>query len=141
MKQIKLAQVKQWFYNKELKEKIDADYNLVLHLDADVERETEKAIYITLFKKELGFWIPKSCLQTKTDNGLYVSQEYHEYLVETCRKAYREDKLYEKHTITSGRNKYDGDAFLHQKPTKELSGLLEKYNVEYLTKEEFKKTI
>ena len=105
---------------------------MMMEKELIISRETEKAVLI----KGYEMWIPKSCLidewETKKD-----AYDYHDYLVEVVKNEYDKGNLGEKQTISNGYNTYSRFAFIHQKSTKEIINILNKYNIKCLTKDEY----
>lgn len=149
-KTIKIAQVKEWFWNqKDIKCYIypnwyKVNYTDNMEFDLEIVRETEKAVlirlpikYFTGFKgKPIEFWCPKSQIIELKENKKYMNFEYHHYLENVFHKAY-DDGIIENTTIVSGRNRYRGDAFIHQWGTKQLIEYFKKERIPFMTKEEF----
>lgn len=105
-------------------------------------KETEKAMLISytlvngLRTYHCEEWIPKSVIIDEWEK-VTSNFGYHEYLEDIAHKAYRDSKLFEKRTTKSGRNTYEGDAFFHQLKTTELIDMLNRYNIEYMNREEW----
>ena len=123
--------IKNWFLEKN-------DLRGIYGIDFLIIKETEKAM---LLGYQLGLtsfeqWVPKSVIIDKWEKDT-SNFGYHDYLVETCHKAYKAGKLFEQGTFKSGFNTYDNDSFLHQETTKELIKLLEEYNVKYMNRKEW----
>lgn len=134
--------IKNWFLEKEgygikrIKEMQKAGYEVI--------KETEKALLVRWNDTGNKLWVPKSCLIDEWETKFSpkaIGGAYHEYLEITAKKAYDENKLFEKFTIKSGRNCYKGCAFMHQWTTKELVKVLDDYKIEYMSKKEFVKTL
>lgn len=112
-----------------------------------VEKETEKAVLISYHiwsTKVESMWVPKSCLCDEWEHKYTpkaIGSAYHSYLVNTIRQAYESGNLGEKRTFTSGRNVYSRVAFRHQWSSQDLIDELNEYNVQYMTKAEFAKTL
>lgn len=135
-----MVAIKNWFLEKN-------NYQYLREKELGIEKETEKAvqIYYTSGNLKVLFWIPKSVVIDEWEELPKVKIKkdisnfgYHDYLVDVFRKAYRNNELYEQHTIRGGGyNVYSGDAFIHQWKTKELIATLDKYNVKYMNRTEW----
>ena len=127
--------IKNWFLEKNGFTTGNIDY--IQQNNYDIARETEKAVLIRWGEgKRNEMWVPKSCLIDQWEKQK-SSFAYHDYLVFVARNAYYTGDLGEPRMFRSGRNVYDGAAFIHQWKTKELESVLKYYNVQFLKKEEW----
>lgn len=116
--------IKNWFLEK----------NNIYYLrgrDLNVIKETLKAVLVECKATKDQIWIPKSCIVDEWEKET-SPLAYHTYLVDTYRDAYKL-QLIPNYTISNGYNSYSGDAFIHQESNKSLAKLLDKYNVEYMS--------
>lgn len=100
-------------------------------------RETAKAVLVraNIDGRNFEQWVPKSCL-TEGWEKITSNFGYHDYLVDVITKAYEDGRI-ENKTFKSGRNIYDQTSFLHQNTTKSLILIAEKYNINYMNREEW----
>ena len=125
--------IKNWFLEKN-------NLNWMRNWELEMVRETEKAILVRVKDRTVSLhteqhWIPKSCLieSWELDTSNFG---YHRYLEDVYHRAYDRGEI-ENKTITSGRNTYRGDAFIHQLTTKSLQANLEIYGIEYMSRDEW----
>lgn len=129
-----MVAIKNWFLQKN-------DLNWMRRFKLEIVKETEKAVLVKVADRSLSFhgetyWIPKSCLidEWEKDTSNFA---YHDYLVDVVNEAYVNGTLQNKR-FQSGRNTYDMTSFTHQYTTKSLIAFLEKNNIEFMNKEEWK---
>lgn len=100
--------------------------------ELETVRETAKAVLFGWDFDGSHFeqWVPKSLITDGWEKDT-TNFGYRDYLLGVYHKAYDEGTI-ENVTIESGRNKYRGDAFIHQLTTKELVKELEIRNVPFM---------
>lgn len=110
-----------WMYGKEL----------------EPVKETEKALLlaVTINGERYEEWIPKSCIIDAWEKDT-TGFGYHSYLEDVYHKAYAAGQIHNR-IIKSGRNRYAGDAFVHQWTSKEIAASLDKYNISYMNRTEW----
>ena len=113
----------------------------------EVVRETEKAALVRVNWLSINgekvvreFWIPKSAMCEEWERKFSmkaINHAYRGYIVRTAKDAYRAGKMGETRLIKSGRNVYDDASFYQQYKTTELKEMLDRYAIEYKTRDEY----